>query len=98
MYQYSEKNNNENSFFIAFIVDVPGRQKGWMIRHGHILKPESDGIMICPERGFRYKEASPGILKCQDLDQEKPLPEALSKGKKNIEISSLREINQPPDG
>lgn len=64
----------------AFIVGVPGKKKGWMSRHGHILKPGKDGLMICPESGFRYREASPGILKCLDLNEEDPLPEALSKG------------------
>ncbi len=65
----------------AFIVGVPGRQKGWMSRHGHILKPGPDGIMACPESGFRYQEASPGILKCLDLNEEEPLPEKLAKGR-----------------
>lgn len=64
----------------AFIVGVPGKQKGWMSRHGHVLKPDKDGIMICPESGFRYKEASPGFLKCSDLDEEEPLPGKLAKG------------------
>jgi len=60
-----------------------GRQKGWMSRHGHILKPGPDGIMDCPESGFRYKEISPGTLKCLDLKEEEPLPEKLSKGGKS---------------
>jgi UDP-2-acetamido-3-amino-2,3-dideoxy-glucuronate N-acetyltransferase len=64
----------------AFIVGVPGRQKGWMSRHGHILKPGPDGIMVCPESGFRYKEVSPGVLKCMDLHEEDPLPDKLAKG------------------
>ena len=64
----------------AFIVGVPGKQKGWMSRHGHVLKSEKDGIMICPESGFKYKEISPGIVKCLDMDEEKPLPENLAKG------------------
>jgi UDP-2-acetamido-3-amino-2,3-dideoxy-glucuronate N-acetyltransferase len=64
----------------AFIVGVPGKQKGWMSRHGHVLETGPDGIMICPESGFRYKEASPGILKCLDFDEDAPLPEALAKG------------------
>lgn len=67
----------------AFIVGVPGRQKGWMSRHGHILKSNEEDIMICPESGFRYKEVSPGILKCLDLDEEEPLPEKLAKGKED---------------
>ncbi len=67
----------------AFIVGVPGKQKGWMSRHGHILPSGSDGIMVCPESGFRYKEVSPGSLKCLDLNEEDPLPEALAKGKED---------------
>jgi len=66
----------------ALIVGNPGRQKGWMSRHGHVLKnPDKDGIMICPESGFRYKEVKPGILKCLDWDEESPLPENLAIGK-----------------
>lgn len=67
----------------AFIVGVPGKQKGWMSRHGHVLKPGPDGIMVCPESGFRYKEISPGTLKCLDLNEDAPLPEALAKGKED---------------
>jgi UDP-2-acetamido-3-amino-2,3-dideoxy-glucuronate N-acetyltransferase len=65
----------------AFIVGVPGKQKGWMSRHGHVLKPVPEGILVCPETGFRYKEAAPGSLKCLDLDEDAPLPEMLTKGK-----------------
>jgi UDP-2-acetamido-3-amino-2,3-dideoxy-glucuronate N-acetyltransferase len=67
----------------AFIVGVPGKQKAWMSRHGHILKAGPDGIMVCPESGFKYKEMSPGTLKCLDLKEEEPLPEALAKGNKD---------------
>ena len=67
----------------AFIVGVPGKQKGWMSRHCHVLKPDKDGIMICPESGFRYKEVSPGILRCLVLNEEEPLPEKLAKGSDN---------------
>ena len=82
----------------AFIVGVPGKQKGWMSRHGHALKLGKDGIMICPESGFHYKEVSPGILKCLDLDEEKPLPEALSKGMEGYRCFKLKSDNQPPNG
>jgi UDP-2-acetamido-3-amino-2,3-dideoxy-glucuronate N-acetyltransferase len=67
----------------AFIVGVPGRQKGWMSRHGHVLKPGPDGIMVCPESKYRYKEVSLGMLKCLDLDEDSPLPEILAKGKED---------------
>lgn len=66
----------------AFIVGVPGKQKGWMSRHGHILKPGADGIMVCPESGLHYHEVSPGLLKCMDLDEDKLLPEQLRDGKR----------------
>jgi UDP-2-acetamido-3-amino-2,3-dideoxy-glucuronate N-acetyltransferase len=65
----------------AFIIGVPGRQKGWMSRHGHILKPKPDGIMTCPESKFRYQEVKPGVLRCLDLDEEAPLPDGLAKGR-----------------
>ncbi len=65
----------------GFIMGVPGRQHGWMSRHGHLLKdPDSEGVMVCPESGFRYQEAEPGILKCLDLDEEAPLPDHLTVG------------------
>lgn len=59
----------------AMIVGVPGKQTGWMSRHGLPLKnPDAEGIMTCPESGYRYKEIEPGIIKCLDLDEEKALP------------------------
>jgi UDP-2-acetamido-3-amino-2,3-dideoxy-glucuronate N-acetyltransferase len=65
----------------ALIIGVPARQKGWMSRHGHHLpSPDVQGIMICPESGFRYKESDIGNLKCLDIDEEASLPENLSKG------------------
>jgi UDP-2-acetamido-3-amino-2,3-dideoxy-glucuronate N-acetyltransferase len=66
----------------ALMIGVPARQKGWMSRHGHVLKdPDPDGIYACPESGLRYKEAEQGILRCLDLDEDAPLPEALATGK-----------------
>lgn len=65
----------------AFIVGVPGRQKGWMSRHGHILKAGADGIMVCPESGFRYREAGPGSLQCLDLGEDAPLSAAQALGR-----------------
>lgn len=65
----------------ALMVGVPAQQKGWMSRHGHVLKnPDKGGIMVCPESELRYKEESSGVLKCLDLDENKPLPENLSMG------------------
>jgi UDP-2-acetamido-3-amino-2,3-dideoxy-glucuronate N-acetyltransferase len=61
----------------ALMVGVPARRVGWMSRHGHRLPaPGSDGIMRCPQSGYRYREVQPGIVCCLDLDEEKPLPSA----------------------
>jgi UDP-2-acetamido-3-amino-2,3-dideoxy-glucuronate N-acetyltransferase len=64
----------------ALVLGNPGRQVGWMSRHGHRLEPSSDGVMTCPESGYRYREASPRVLRCLDLDEEAPLPAESSKG------------------
>jgi UDP-2-acetamido-3-amino-2,3-dideoxy-glucuronate N-acetyltransferase len=65
----------------GLIIGVPGRQKGWMSRHGHILKPDGQGVMTCSESGLRYREVEPGVVRCQDLDEEAPLPPHLAVGK-----------------
>jgi UDP-2-acetamido-3-amino-2,3-dideoxy-glucuronate N-acetyltransferase len=65
----------------ALMVGVPARQQGWMSRHGHRLQnPDADGVMTCPESGFRYKEVTPGQMRCLDLDEEAPLPPELAAG------------------
>src|SRR5262249_16846148 len=61
----------------ALMVGNPARQMGWMSRHGHRLKAGADGVMVCPESGLKYKEVTPGTLKCLDLDEEAPRPDAL---------------------
>lgn len=59
----------------ALMLGVPARQKGWVSRHGHrLINPDSDGIYVCPESGWRYKEVEPGILRCLDWAEDKPLP------------------------
>jgi UDP-2-acetamido-3-amino-2,3-dideoxy-glucuronate N-acetyltransferase len=65
----------------ALMVGVPAQQKGWMSRHGHILKePDTQGVMLCPESKLRYKEVDPGVLRCLDLDENALLPEELAVG------------------
>jgi UDP-2-acetamido-3-amino-2,3-dideoxy-glucuronate N-acetyltransferase len=67
----------------ALVVGNPAHQIGWMSRHGHRLEsPDSNGVMICPESGYRYQEVKPGLLRCLDLDEEAPLPAELTKGTK----------------
>jgi UDP-2-acetamido-3-amino-2,3-dideoxy-glucuronate N-acetyltransferase len=59
----------------ALIAGVPGRQTGWMSRHGILLpKPDKNGVMICPESGWRYQQDKTGAVRCLDWDEEKPLP------------------------
>jgi len=66
----------------ALMIGVPARQKGWMSRHGHVLKdPDPNGIYTCPESGLRYKEVKQEVLRCLDLDEDASLPEALATGK-----------------
>lgn len=68
----------------GFVVGVPARLKGWISRHGHLLRnPDSEGILICPESGYRYQEVRPGLLRCLDLDEDAPLPPELSVGRKH---------------
>lgn len=59
----------------ALMIGAPARKAGWMSRHGiRLPKPDSEGVMICAESGYRYKETDPGVLRCLDLDEESPLP------------------------
>lgn len=70
----------------ALMLGNPARQRGWMSRHGHRLsKPDQDGVMCCPESGFRYKEMRPELLRCLDLDEDSPLPEELSVGSRSYD-------------
>jgi UDP-2-acetamido-3-amino-2,3-dideoxy-glucuronate N-acetyltransferase len=75
----------------ALMVGVPARQKGWMSRHGHVLKnPDPEGIMTCPESGLRYQlqretvpdgdAPVPDLLRCLDLGENESLPEVLAVG------------------
>ena len=65
----------------ALILGNSGRAVGWMSRHGHRLEnPDIDGILRCPESGFRYKEVKAGVLRCLDLAEDEPLPPELAIG------------------
>jgi UDP-2-acetamido-3-amino-2,3-dideoxy-glucuronate N-acetyltransferase len=57
----------------ALMVGVPGRQSGWMSRHGHRLPtPDHAGVMVCPESGFRY-QLQLGTVRCLDLGESAAL-------------------------
>ena len=61
----------------ALMMGVPARQRGWMSRHGHRLaNPDADGIMICSESGWRYREVEPGVMRCLDWLEDEALPAA----------------------
>ena len=62
----------------ALVVGTPARPAGWMSRHGHRLRFEA-GEATCPESGLRYA-LEDGIVRCLDLDEDAPLPEALRVG------------------
>lgn len=66
----------------ALMMGVPARQAGWMSRHGIPLpEPDAEGIMVCPESGYRYKEVEPEVVKCLDLGEDIPLPQEKAVGK-----------------
>lgn len=68
----------------ALIVGVPGKQHGWMSRHGHRMSPDSNGYCQCPESGFTYRLETlfdgQERLRCLDLDEEESLPPELAEG------------------
>ncbi len=73
----------------ALLVGNPGRQKGWMSRHGHLLRLDAKGEGVCPESGFRYTLAGE-VLHCLDLDEDAPLPDALRKGEQTYDAFKNR--------
>jgi UDP-2-acetamido-3-amino-2,3-dideoxy-glucuronate N-acetyltransferase len=61
----------------ALMLGVPALRSGWMSRHGHRLKEfNAEGIAVCPESHWRYKEVEPEILRCLDWPEDKPIPES----------------------
>ncbi|MFB3785824.1 MAG: acyltransferase [bacterium] len=58
----------------ALMMGVPARRAGWMSRHGRRLPaPDGDGIMVCPESGWRYREIEPGVVRCLDWPEDQAL-------------------------
>jgi UDP-2-acetamido-3-amino-2,3-dideoxy-glucuronate N-acetyltransferase len=59
----------------GLVLGVPGVIKGWMSRHGYRLPtPNEEGIMVCPESGWRYQEIEPDLVRCLDWSEDQPLP------------------------
>jgi UDP-2-acetamido-3-amino-2,3-dideoxy-glucuronate N-acetyltransferase len=58
----------------ALMLGVPAVRKGWMSRHGHRLtRVDAEGVLICPESGWRYEETGPDALRCIDWPEDQPL-------------------------
>jgi UDP-2-acetamido-3-amino-2,3-dideoxy-glucuronate N-acetyltransferase len=57
----------------------PGRNKGFMSRHGHKLTFDDTDQATCPESTFVYKKEGE-VVRCLSLDEESALPEDLSIG------------------
>lgn len=58
----------------ALVAGVPAKRRGWISRHGETLgAPDSEGIMLCPESGWRYREVEPGVVRCLDKDEDESL-------------------------
>lgn len=75
----------------TLILGNPGRTAGWISRHGHRLsQADENGIMRCPESGFRYKEIEPGSLRCLDVAEDEPLSPELSIGHLSYDEYKLR--------
>ncbi len=58
----------------ALMAGVPAKRKGWISRHGHRLgAPDTNGIMRCPESGWRYQEVEQDLVRCLDKPEEQSL-------------------------
>lgn len=77
----------------GLIAGVPGHPRGWMSRHGHILRPDENGRCQCPEAGFSYQlyrdKNGREQMRCLDLDEEEPLPDELAIG--SVTYDELKE-------
>lgn len=69
----------------AIWAGVPGKQIGWMSRHGHRLHFDSNCTASCPESGLEYEiNTKDGIhdVKCRSVKEDHTLPEDLAIGRK----------------
>jgi UDP-2-acetamido-3-amino-2,3-dideoxy-glucuronate N-acetyltransferase len=74
----------------ALMLGVPARQHGWVSRHGHPLKPDAQGRLICPETGWTYVEEN-GQLRCRDCAEDAPLPPQFREGKESFDHFKRRQ-------
>ncbi len=77
----------------GLIVGIPGRLKGHMSRHGHLLKFDATGHATCPESHLTYYKDSADLVRCLDLDEDAPLPPAMSIG--HVSYDTLKSQASP---
>jgi len=72
----------------VMVMGCPARPYAYVSRHGHILcrfGEVREGVSyVCPESGYRYA-LQEGVMRCLDLDEEAPLPPALSVGQRTYD-------------
>jgi UDP-2-acetamido-3-amino-2,3-dideoxy-glucuronate N-acetyltransferase len=76
----------------ALVRGNPGKQVGWMSRHGHRLNFDASGIAQCPESKLRYQLqtiAGHQQVRCLDLDEEQSLSVEHSVG--NLDYRSFKQ-------
>jgi UDP-2-acetamido-3-amino-2,3-dideoxy-glucuronate N-acetyltransferase len=72
----------------GMVIGNPGKQIGWMSRHGHRLEFDTEGAAFCPESGFKYcinRGCGQNIVSCTDLSEELPLPLEKTVGEKTYD-------------
>lgn len=81
----------------ALVRGNPGRQVGWMSRHGHKLAFGESGIAICPESKLKYRLSRiDGKLQveCLDIGEEEALSSELAVGTVSYRSIQMRTLEQ----
>jgi UDP-2-acetamido-3-amino-2,3-dideoxy-glucuronate N-acetyltransferase len=66
----------------GLVLGNPGKLKGYMSRHGHLLCFDNNQEAKCLESNYRYKKDNE-LVRCLDLEEEQPLPAKYSTGLKS---------------
>ena len=58
----------------GLMLGVPAHRFGWMSRHGvRLPEPDSEGLMVCPRSGWKYRLEGDEVLRCLDWAEERPI-------------------------
>ena len=68
----------------GLVLGNPGKLYGYVSRHGHKLEFDNSNHAICPESSYRYEKVEQ-MVRCLDLEEDKPLPDKLSVGSKSYD-------------